>query len=333
MTWPTSAVNTSNVNSDSDSAAAARADIYALFQAVNDMIGHGGDLPGMIRVWAGMSTPAKYLPCNGSTRSRASFPDLFAAITKTVTVSTTNGSSTVTVGEDLTGLLGFGPGCPVSGAMIPAGTLVSDVTATTLKLSANATATASGVSLLLAPWGVGDGSTTFDLPDLRARAPIGVTATQSTVDLYRTGCSTTNRSAAVTLGSSSTLISVGMSVYGAGIPPGATVAAVSGTSVTLSANATATGTGLTLRFAWINAWRVGATGGAAQHTLSTAEMPSHTHDASGKTDRTTAGSGSEQVLIKNGTANALAPAVNATGEGLAHNNVQPSAVVNYIIRY
>jgi len=59
---------------------------------------------------------------------------------------------------------------------------------------------------------------------------------------------TTSGSTAVTLAAADSSIKTGMLVTGTGIAAGTVVAAVSGTSVTLSANATASGT-VTLTFA------------------------------------------------------------------------------------
>lgn len=67
-------------------------------------------------------------------------------------------------------------------------------------------------------------------------APTGITGT------------TTSASASVTALTSIVGIAVGMTVSGVGIPVGATVAAVSGSSLTLSANATASGTVIALTF-------------------------------------------------------------------------------------
>ena len=107
-------------------------------------------------------------------------------------------------------------------------------------------------------WGVGDGTTTFNVPDMRGRAPIGV----------------------------------------------------------------GTGSGLTAR-------SLAATGGAETHTLSTAEMPSHTH-----TQFNTGTGASGQIEGGGGSLGPTASSVatGATGGGVAHNNMQPFAAINFIIK-
>ena len=71
---------------------------------------------------------------------------------------------------------------------------------------------------------------------------------------------------------------------------------------------------------------VGATMGEKTHTLTIAEMPTHTHTMNNNTlvNRNIAGTGGAQ-----GTMTVLAStlSVNPTGGGQAHNNIQPSIVV------
>jgi microcystin-dependent protein len=121
-------------------------------------------------------------------------------------------------------------------------------------------------------WGVGDGATTFNVPDMRGKAPIGQ----------------------------------------------------------------GTGAGLTARV-------IGnAAIGEENHLLSQAEMPSHTHiqnahnhnyDKTGWTINGTAGASEAGNFSTTATATTNATATNQnTGGGGTHNNMQPSAVVNFIIR-
>jgi microcystin-dependent protein len=116
----------------------------------------------------------------------------------------------------------------------------------------NRTANAALFAAIGTTWGAGDGSTTFGLPDLRGRAPIGA-----------------------------------------------------GTGPSLSART------------------LGATGGAETHVLSIAEMPAHTH--------TFGTSGSGGGGISSGGQSAPQN-TSSQGSGAAHNNMQPFAVVNYIIK-
>ncbi len=81
---------------------------------------------------------------------------------------------------------------------------------------------------------------------------------------------------------------------------------------------------------------IGSTGGQESHILSTGEMPSHTHDwrlssASGST------ANSMQAAFGNvlgdGTGSIATITTTPTGSSSAHINLQPSLVINFIIKY
>lgn len=118
-------------------------------------------------------------------------------------------------------------------------------------------------------YGTGDGSTTFNVPDLRGRVPGGKD------DM---GGSAAGR-----------LTTAGSGVNGASL---------------------------------------GAAGGAETHTLTSAQIPAHTHPltnaAGAGGNYATGGAGYGYPTASNTSAN--------TGGGSAHNNTQPTLVTNYIIK-
>ena len=119
-------------------------------------------------------------------------------------------------------------------------------------------------------YGVGDGSTTFNVPDLRGR----VVAGQDDM-----GGSSANRLTGVT-GS-------------------------------------------------VNGDTLGGTGGAETHTLVTAEMPAHTHQVTNVWS--SAGADSDALSTANTNADDVTRTTTSTGGDGAHNNVQPTIILNYMI--
>jgi len=89
----------------------------------------------------------------------------------------------------------------------------------------------------------------------------------------------------------------------------------------------------------LNGDTLGDTGGLETHTLTTAQLASHTHDGQGSLRgpnlRTGSGSVSGITATEGGSGTTtmdISGTTAATGSGSAHNNVQPTIIVNYIIK-
>lgn len=126
-------------------------------------------------------------------------------------------------------------------------------------------------------FGVGDGSTTFNVPNFSGSMPIGVTASNSS-SFTGSISGTTLTVTAVASGP----IAINQVLTGTGIASGTTVTGfISGTLggigiYTVSVSQTLSSSSIT---GTLSATALGATGGAAQTAIATANLPSHTHIA------------------------------------------------------
>ena len=236
---------------------------------------------------------------------------------------------------------------PFAGAAAPAGWLLcggQEVSRTTY---------AALYAAIGTTYGAGDGSTTFNLPDCRERILAGKG------DMG--GASASNRlqrSKTVNFTSGNPVISgivntgnlhVGMQAYHASIPAGTTILSIdSASQVTLSAAPTANGTSQVVRFCVLDVNTLGSSGGAAQVMLAASEMPAHTHTgvtaSAGAHTHTGGATAAQQGTVENsagasasgttGSAGAHTHTltIDSAGGGNAHSNVQPTMVLNYIIK-
>lgn len=161
---------------------------------------------------------------------------------------------------------------PYAGSSAPTGYLLCDGAAI------SRTTYSSLFGIVGTTYGVGDGSTTFNIPDLRGR----VIAGQDDM-----GGTSANR--------------------------------------------------LTGQSGGLNGDTLGATGGTETHTLSTLEIPAHDHDITTtfKNNNTNGVAGNFPTGTNQNPPNTTASnteAVQNTGGDQAHNNVQPTIILNYIIK-
>lgn len=296
---------------------------------------------GTVRSTAEINTPTGWLDCDGSAVSRTTYAALFSVITINTAGTRTNGSPIIT---GLASTAKMSPGMPVSGANIPAGTTILTVdSGTQVTLSANATA-GGATTLTFAPFGVGDGSTTFNVPDMRGKVAAGKAGSGTFLRLGQS------------LGVESAALSVAeLPAHAHAITAQTTSAEsshthpISATTGTESADHTHSGTTGTdsvdhvhssypnnyINSAinnystggsqWgVNGWLVANSGGASAfhtHSITTGgRSVGHTHSFS-----STSGAGSSHTHSLTGTTANI-------GSGSAVSKLQPSLTLNYIIK-
>ena len=268
--------------------------------AVWAQVGGSPDI-GVVKQYAGLFLPASHLWANGSAVSRTVYANLFSVISAGATATLANGSAILSnVSVDFT-TLGV-TGAHIEGAGIPAGTTILSGTTNTLTLSQNATVSNSGVAIRVFPYGNGDGATTFNVPDYQERIAAG-----------RGG------------------------MGGASDPGRLTTATMSLGGTTLNSSGGGETHVLTVaELAAHNHTDLGHTHGVADPTHShgyntfvagTAGQSVGTNGAGSPSPATTTAS-STGITINTGNAN-----IQNNGSNAAHNNVQPTLICNFIIRY
>jgi hypothetical protein len=120
---------------------------------------------------AALSPPsAKYLFAYGQAISRTTYAAYLGVVTSTQSVSRTNGSPTLTGFSDTTQIANGG--AAIEGAGIQTGATIVSCTSTTCTMSANATSSGTA-NVTVFPYGNGNGSTTFNMPNCQGVALVG----------------------------------------------------------------------------------------------------------------------------------------------------------------
>lgn len=117
---------------------------------------------GTIIPFMGFATPLHYLFCDGTAYSRITYQLLFQTLTTTETVTLTMSTTSFTVANPTNYYIGMA----IEGNGIQANTTITNIVGTTVTMSNSATISGSSVVRFFIS-GNGDGSTTFNVPDLR----------------------------------------------------------------------------------------------------------------------------------------------------------------------
>lgn len=241
---------------------------------------------------------------------------------------------TITPGQGQILPAGIGP-LPYSGSSIPAGWLYCDGSAV------SRTTYVALFAAISTTWGVGDGSTTFNLPDMRGRSAIG----DGTGTVFE-AC-TASSSNGFTVVSNATKWNTGQAVVLSNLSGFTTTATagptyfvtrISATNVRLATtlalaqnltpDITISGSGTVTLTGTLTARTLGQNGGEETHAMSLTELLSHTHIL----DVGNGAGGLQQAVQATGTTGTIT-GNHATGGNAAMNIMQPFIVTKYIISY
>src|SRR5882672_2237685 len=122
-----------------------------------------GDAVGTVKAFSGLIAPNNYLFSYGQEISRTTYSTLFTAITLNQTVTCSSGSPILTGMSD-TSQIPFN--AVIESICIPPGSKVTSKTSTSVVMNNNSTLNTTSSAVIFF-YGNGNGSTTFNLPDLR----------------------------------------------------------------------------------------------------------------------------------------------------------------------
>ena len=129
-----------------------------------------GEEAGTIQNFGGVATPSAWLVCDGATYPRTSYPELLTALT----LSKTGNTNATTAITGISNSFDVPVGALVEGPGVAAGSRVASYFGSQVVILTRATTTTqNGGTFTFYPWGNGDGSSTFNVPDLRGRSLLG----------------------------------------------------------------------------------------------------------------------------------------------------------------
>lgn len=130
---------------------------------------------GVLKEYAGITLPVFHLWADGTAISRTTYATLFNTICFSTSGTTSLGFPQIT---GIPSTADLKVGWFISGVGIPGGaTILSVDNPNQVTMSANATSSNVSSTVVFAPWGAGDGTTTFNLPDTRRRVGVGMGGT------------------------------------------------------------------------------------------------------------------------------------------------------------
>ncbi len=309
-----------------------------IFDAVTASAGSGGgttgtgdgDLVGTIKPWAGLVAPNQYAFAYGQEVSRTTYSVLFTAITLSQNITCSSGSPTASGFSDTSQIP---TGAIIESLCFAPATTVLSKTATTVTFSANSAISTTDTAKIFL-YGNGNGSTTFNLPDLRGYVIAGRTNMGGTTatNLTSTGLGVNPAAIGAKGGSQTkTLLTSNLPAY----TPAGTVSApsinVTNVFSTSGTNAYQPQGNVSAPTITVNAagtplvniggatWASGANGGTAAITA-TASTPSFT---------------GVSVTLSTAASLASLPIFTGTAQGgtsTAFSIVQPTQTLNYIIK-
>ena len=232
-----------------------------------------------------------------------------------------------------------------AGASAPAGWLFCDGSAV-----ARTGTYANLFAALSTTYGAGDGSTTFNLPDMRSRLPVGVGTGTKTFTFASRASNVITATGMVN--SVNNEIQTGQAiVYTAASPMTGLVTAttyyliriaynqfslatsvanaIAGTAISLSSD----GSGSQTFLLTFSARALADTGGEETHGLVTAEIPAHSHVENFYTTGSNTAPAQQAGSATATPSNSKLPPTDTTGGSGLHNVMSPFLAVNYIIKY